>query len=63
MFSFIFWTISDPDRFPPKGSSKSFDVAPPIFTVETRSAPLYFTKNVGEEFQLFCEALGSPGTA
>ena len=36
------------------------DVAPPVFTRETKSSQRRFSKTIGDTFKVTCEALGSP---
>lgn len=40
--------------------SDMVDVAPPVFTYDTKSSLRHHVKSVGETFKVSCEALGSP---
>ena len=51
--------IIDPRRLPP-GIGEDEEVAPPVFTYETKKSKRQYTKSVGDTFRVTCEALGSP---
>lgn len=50
----------DPRILPMGLDEQMTDVAPPVFTQETKISEKYFVKKTGETFKISCEALGSP---
>lgn len=52
--------VIDPLEFPQLGENDLPDVAPPVLTEETKSLRSAYRKPHGDDFRLFCEALGKP---
>ena len=52
--------VIDPRILPMGLDEQMTDVAPPVFTQETKISEKYFVKKTGETFKISCEALGSP---
>ena len=59
---YSFLISSDPRQLPKSAlqDGSLYDVAPPVFTYETRNAKRKIKKSVGDNFKASCEALGSP---
>lgn len=58
-----FYILLDPRSLPTTISSEDpemTDVAPPVFTYETKTASHFYSMEVGTTFKVSCEALGSP---